>query len=44
MQIRTYKTHLTNDELAYCANDVKIVVAYIHEQIDEQGISLKYPN
>ena len=34
-QIRTYKTHLTDEELAYCANDVKIVVAYIHEQIDE---------
>lgn len=42
-QIRTYKTHLTNNELAYCANDVKIVVAYIHEQIDEYGDITKIP-
>lgn len=42
-QIRTCKTHLTNDELAYCANDVKIVVAYIHEQIDEYGDITKIP-
>lgn len=42
-QIRTYKNHLTNDELAYCANDVKIVVAYIHEQIDEYGDITKIP-
>ena len=42
-QIRTSKTHLTDDELAYCANDVKIVVAYIHEQIDEYGDITKIP-
>jgi len=42
-QIRTYKTHLTDDELAYCANDVKIVVAYIHEQIAEYGDITKIP-
>ena len=42
-QIRTYKTHLTDAELAYCANDVKIVVAYIHEQIDEYGDITKIP-
>lgn len=42
-QIRTSKTHLTNEELAYCANDVKIVVAYIHEQIEEYGDITKIP-
>ena len=42
-QIRTYKTRLTDDELAYCANDVKIVVAYIHEQIEEYGDITKIP-
>lgn len=42
-QIRTYKTKLNDDELAYCANDVKIVVAYIHEQIDEYGDITKIP-
>lgn len=42
-QIRTSKTHLTSDELAYCANDVKIVVAYIHEEIDEYGDITKIP-
>ena len=42
-QIRTYKTNLTDDELAYCANDVKIVVAYIHEQIDEYEDITKIP-
>ena len=42
-QIRTWKTHLTDDELAYCANDVKIVVAYIHEQIEEYGDITKIP-
>lgn len=42
-QIRTAKTHLTNDELDYCANDVRIVVAYIHEQIEEYGDITKIP-
>lgn len=42
-QIRTYKTRLTDEELAYCANDVKIVVAYIHEQIEEYGDITKIP-
>ena len=42
-QIRTCKTHLTREELEYCANDVKIVVAYIHEEIDEYGDITKIP-
>ena len=42
-QVRTYKTPLTNEELAYCANDIIIVVDYIHEQIDEYGSITNIP-
>lgn len=34
-KIRTCKTPLSDDELAYCANDVLIVTAYIEECIEE---------
>ena len=42
-QVRTYKTPLTSEELAYCANDIIIVVDYIHEQIDEYGSITNIP-
>ena len=42
-QVRTYKTPLTNEELEYCANDIIIVVDYIHEQIDEYGSITNIP-
>lgn len=42
-QVRTYATQLTDEELAYCANDIRIVVAYIHEQIDEYKSITKIP-
>lgn len=34
-QIRTPLTHLTEKEIAYCINDVLIVVAYIKEYIEQ---------
>ena len=35
--IRHSKTPLTSEEIAYCVNDVKIVMAYIAECIEESG-------
>lgn len=40
---RTPETPLTEKELEYSANDVVIVVDYIHEQIDEYGSITKIP-
>ena len=40
---RTPETPLTDKELEYSANDVIIVVDYIHEQIDEYGSITKIP-
>ena len=38
--IRHNKTPLSNEEIQYCLNDVKIIVAYIQEKIDnENGIN-----
>lgn len=38
--IRHSKTPLSNEEIQYCLNDVKIIVAYIQEKIDnENGIN-----
>ncbi len=42
-KIRTPATPLTEKELEYSANDVIIVVDYIHEQIDEYGSITKIP-
>lgn len=42
-KVRTYETPLSEDELAYCANDIIIVVDYIHEQIDEYKSITKIP-
>lgn len=32
--VRHSSTHLTDEELSYCENDIKVVTAYIDEQID----------
>lgn len=40
---RTYITELTENELAYCNNDVEIVLAYINEQIEQYGSITKIP-
>lgn len=42
-KIRTYKTTLTEKELAYCEYDVIIVIDYIKEQIKEFGDITKIP-
>lgn len=36
-KIRTPETPLTHDEILYCIHDVLVVVAYIQEQIEENG-------
>ena len=41
--IRHYNTPLTKQELKYCEYDIKIVIAYIQEQIDEYGTIIKIP-
>lgn len=33
--VRHSETPLTNDELEYCLNDVRIVVAFIHEELEK---------
>ena len=40
---RTHITGLTENELAYCNNDVEIVLAYINEQIEQYGNITKIP-
>lgn len=40
---RTHITELTENELAYCNNDVEIVLAYINEQIEQYGNIIKIP-
>lgn len=40
---RTHITELTKNELAYCNNDVEIVLAYINEQIEQYGSITKIP-
>jgi hypothetical protein len=41
--IRTPKTELTPEEMAYCNNDIEIILAYIREQIDQYGDIDKIP-
>ena len=41
--MRNCKTELTEEEYGYCVNDVKIVMAYIAEKIDEDGNITKIP-
>lgn len=41
--IRTSETELTENELAYCNNDVEIILYYINEQIQQYGTITKIP-
>lgn len=40
---RHSKTPLTEEELAYCVNDVKVVMSYIQEKIEQDGDITKIP-
>lgn len=42
-KIRNSKTKLTEKEIGYCINDVKIVMAYIQECIDSEGSIANIP-
>ena len=42
-KIRNSKTQLTEKEIGYCINDVKVVMAYIQECIDSEGSIAKIP-
>ena len=41
--VRTIHTPLTEQELAYCENDIEVVLAYINEQIEQCGDINKIP-
>lgn len=41
--LRTADTPLSDKELSYCINDVKVVMSYIQEQIEEYGAITKIP-
>ena len=41
--VRNSKTKLSKKELKYCENDVKVICAYITEQIEEYGKITKIP-
>ena len=41
--VRTSETYLSPEELAYCNNDVEIVLDYINEQITQYGDITKVP-
>ena len=36
--IRHHKTELTKKEMAYCENDIKVILSYIKEQLDDRTI------
>ena len=42
-KIRNCKTKLSEKEIGYCINDIKIVMAYIQECIDTEGYITKIP-
>lgn len=42
-KIRHHETPLTDDEIAYCENDIQIILAYINEQITIEGDITKIP-
>ena len=42
-KIRHTKTELTDKELKYCENDIKVVTAYIAEQLEIYGDIIKIP-
>lgn len=41
--IRTPVSRLTNKEIGYCVNDVKVVMSYIQEKIEQEGDITKIP-
>lgn len=41
--VRHYQTPLTPAELAYCENDIKVITAYIREEIEHYGDISKIP-
>lgn len=41
--MRNTKTPLTDKELAYCVNDVRVVMAYIQEKLEQEGILSTLP-
>lgn len=41
--VRGTQTHLTDEELGYCVNDVKVVMAYVAERIAEDGDVTRIP-
>lgn len=41
--VRTYRTKLTDEEMAYCRNDIEVVNAYINEQIEQYKDISKIP-
>lgn len=42
-QIRTPKTPLTKKELLYCENDIRVILCYIQEKIEQDGDITKIP-
>lgn len=42
-KVRTIHTPLTEQEMAYCENDIEVVLAYINEQIEQSGDINKVP-
>lgn len=42
-KIRHFKTQLTNQELEYCLNDIRVVMSYIQEKIENEGSILEIP-
>lgn len=42
-KLRHNKTELTEKEIKYCVNDVKVVMAYIQEKIEENGNITRLP-
>lgn len=42
-KVRHQKTELTDEEIAYCINDVKIVMLYIYERIIQDGNIAQIP-
>lgn len=41
--IRTSSTPVTSTELGYCESDIRVVIAYIQEKIEQDGDILKIP-
>lgn len=41
--MRNTKTPLTDKELSYCVNDVRVVMAYIQEKLEQEGILSTLP-